>query len=177
MDSCATGHNSPMAVRPTCRLGLRVAFAAASLAVAIVGCGSSTSPSGVPPAQTTPPSSVATPAVLASVPVSTSAAPSTVATPQAVDPQALIETADLNDGTTLDNISTLRFTQAGADAARAVLQAGGSPDALWAALWVYASAGTDPAPVPKNVSHDGPVGDVTTHAEGDFKAVEASPQP
>ena len=147
MDSCATGHNPRMAVRPTCRHGLRVALVAASLAVSIAGCGSTTSPTGVPPAQTTPSSSVGTPAVRASVPVSTGAAPSTVATPQVVDPQALIETADLADGSTLDNISTLRFTHAGADAANAVLQAGGSADALWAALWVYASAGTDPAPV------------------------------
>jgi hypothetical protein len=147
MDSCATGHNSPMAVRPTCRCGFRVALVAASLALSIVGCGSSTSPTGVPPSQTTPPSSVGTPSVFESVPVSTEAAPSTVATPQVVDPQTLIETADLNDDSTLDNISTLRFTQAGADAARAVLQAGASSDALWAALWVYSSAATDPAPV------------------------------
>ena len=135
-----------MAVRTTCRRGLWVAFVAASLAVAIVGCGSSTAPTAVPPAQTTPPGSVGTPAVLVSVPVPTSPAPSTGATAQAVggDPQALIETADLTDGSSLDNIGTLRFTQAGADAARAVLQAGGSSDALWAALWGYASAGTVP---------------------------------
>ena len=117
------------------------------VALIVAACGSSTSPTSVPPVPTTPRSSVGTPTVPASVPASSGATPSTVAPPPFVDPQALIETVDLNDESTLDNISSLRFTQAGADAARAVLQAGGTPDQLWAALWVYGSAGTDPAPV------------------------------
>jgi hypothetical protein len=56
--------------------------------------------------------------------------------------------ADLASEATIDEIGgTLRFTRAGEEAARQTLVSSTNTNALWAALWVYASAGTDPEPL------------------------------
>jgi hypothetical protein len=66
-----------------------------------------------------------------------------------------IEAADLSNDATIAEIGSVRFTAAGEQAARDVLAAGGSDDVVWAAVWVYGSAASDPAPLrPFAVSQD-----------------------
>lgn len=58
-----------------------------------------------------------------------------------------IGAANLADDTTISAVEECRFTAGGAEAARGVIAAGGNRDQLWAAVWVYSSAATDPAPL------------------------------
>jgi hypothetical protein len=60
---------------------------------------------------------------------------------------ARIGAANLTDEATINAVDDCRFTAGGAEAARSVLAAGGSRDQLWAAVWVYSSASSDPAPL------------------------------
>jgi hypothetical protein len=57
----------------------------------------------------------------------------------------VLEATDLANPETLSDLEAVRFTQAGQDAARALLASGASGDALWAATWIYATSGTDPS--------------------------------
>ena len=59
----------------------------------------------------------------------------------------LIEASDLADPQTLNAIEGIRFTPAGEEASRGILASSPSGDILWAATWVYASSGTDAAPL------------------------------
>jgi hypothetical protein len=61
--------------------------------------------------------------------------------------RSMIEAADPADAATLDAVDTVRFTKAGVAAARQVLETSDDPGALWAALWVYGSGASDPAPI------------------------------
>lgn len=63
------------------------------------------------------------------------------------DCQARVEHATFDQPETIDLASSCRFTAGGVAAAAAVLRAGASRDATWAAIWVYSSLGTDPAPL------------------------------
>ena len=77
-----------------------------------------------------------------------SLSPSSATDPEVVAAKQTIESADLSIGETIDTIGgTLRFTRAGEEAARQTLATSTSSNALWAALWVYASSGTDPEPL------------------------------
>lgn len=59
---------------------------------------------------------------------------------------AKIEAVDLANPATLDALDEVRFTEAGEQAAREALTSA-TGDALWAAVWVYASSATDPEPL------------------------------
>lgn len=59
----------------------------------------------------------------------------------------MIEAADLGTADSINALEGVRFTQAGEEAARAVLASGATGDVLWAATWVYASSATDPGPL------------------------------
>lgn len=66
----------------------------------------------------------------------------------------LIEAVTLIDDPTIRAADACRFTPIGAQAARDVMaNASASPDQLWAALWVYAASGSDPAPLRPLASH------------------------
>lgn len=122
-------------------------------AVMAAGCGASptspTSASGTSPSQAV---GAATLPAVASTPgstpvVSAPAAPSLAAAdPAAVAAAAkVIETASLSDPATLDAVGAIRFDDGAADAAAAAIRGGATGGTRWAAVWVYASAGTDPA--------------------------------
>jgi hypothetical protein len=70
--------------------------------------------------------------------------------------KATIEAVDLGDPATIDPLFGLLFTRSGTDAARAVLESSDDPDALWAALWVYGTGDTDPAPIRRLVENADP---------------------
>ena len=69
---------------------------------------------------------------------------------------ALIDAANLAEDSTISPIQGIRFTAAGTLAACGRLADGATGDALWAAAWVYATAGTDPAPLLPLLSNDDP---------------------
>jgi hypothetical protein len=106
-------------------------------------------------ASTPPPATVAaTAAGTAATAVPTtppSAAPSETVAPSAsaiAAALATIEAADLTNDASLDAVGPLRFTSAGRDAAKAILERGsGNAGQIWAAIVVYAGTGTDPAPL------------------------------
>jgi hypothetical protein len=102
----------------------RVAFwtAVAVAAIALAGCESQ------PPQPSRPPDQ-APPAVSES------------------DCSARIAAVDLSIEATILAVDDCRFTTAGRDASRAALEAGAEGGPLWAALWVYAASGQDPAPL------------------------------
>ena len=106
----------------------RPTIALVALGIAIVVSGALAACAGTP-------SSPGTSGSAAPVPVDATAA------------RAAIEAAKLDDSASLEAVARFRFTKPGADAARQVLAAGGQVDALWAAIWVYASAAADPAPL------------------------------
>ena len=58
--------------------------------------------------------------------------------------RAAIDSTHLADGTTIDALNSIRFTDEGAAAAAEALRAGVTGDALWAATWIYGASGTDP---------------------------------
>ena len=60
---------------------------------------------------------------------------------------APIRAADLADDSSIDVVAECRFTLVGLEAAREALAAGGTRDQLWAAVWLYATSGTDPEPL------------------------------
>ncbi len=61
--------------------------------------------------------------------------------------RSAIEATDISKPETIGALERIRFTNAGTQAARGVLQAGAEGDALWGATYVYATSGTDPAPL------------------------------
>lgn len=69
---------------------------------------------------------------------------------------ALIDGANLGDNATITPIQAIRFTPAGTLAACKRLGEGVGGDALWAAAWVYATGGTDPAPLLALLANDEP---------------------
>jgi hypothetical protein len=113
-------------------------FAAGCILVGVMAACAGTPPSAVGSAA---PSPTESPTTIESQP------------PPGDDPAAIaaartaIEAADLADADTLTAIDAIRYTRAAAQAAADVLAAGTSGDARWAATWVYASAGHDPAPL------------------------------
>ena len=95
--------------------------------------------------------------------------------------RTLIEAVDLAKPETIDAADRCRFTREGAQAARAVLETGTSQNALWAAIWVYASSGADPAPLRPLLATDDPslrvMAGASLLAFGDaagFAAIEAA---
>lgn len=73
------------------------------------------------------------------------AGPTVVLEPSAC--RRLIDQTDLTNQSTLQALAPCRFTSAGEQAARETLVSGASDAALWAAIWVYATSGSDPAPL------------------------------
>jgi hypothetical protein len=59
----------------------------------------------------------------------------------------ILQAAHLADAGSLGALESIRFTDAGTQAAASLLKAGASGDALWAATYVYGSSGADPAPL------------------------------
>ena len=121
-----------------------------AVSACLAGCGSSPAPTGTLPPRPPPPS--------AGSAAPGSGGPSALPSAQAsgadvAADETLIQAADSATPATIDALSGLRFTAAGAQAAADVLDAGGSVDAVWAALWIYASAGTDPAPVTNQLAN------------------------
>jgi hypothetical protein len=118
--------------------------------VASVGAGAepSSSGAGASPDTGTSPGAGASPG---------SATGDPTAEPSGADPSAppadvaaaatVIESADPDRPDSVGALQGIRFTDAGAQAARAAIEAGATGDALWAATWVYASSGDDPAPL------------------------------
>ena len=76
----------------------------------------------------------------------------------------LIRAVDLASDDSVFGVDRCRFTAAGAEAASSVLAANASGDARWAALWVYASAGSDPAPLRPYLTSDDPTSRVMAAA-------------
>ncbi|HYN69988.1 MAG TPA: hypothetical protein VEX41_07250 [Candidatus Eisenbacteria bacterium] len=68
----------------------------------------------------------------------------------------LIDAANLAENGTISPIQAIRFTPAGTLAACRRLSDGVGGDALWAAAWVYATGGTDPAPILPLLAYDDP---------------------
>jgi hypothetical protein len=128
------------------------------LSSVLLGCEVSPSPSGPVPSSS-PPAASATGAA-------TSASPGAIGSggigPAPADGDAVaaatttIEAVDLGDPATIDPVGGLLFTRSGTEAARAVLESSDDPDALWAALWVYGTGDTDPAPIRRLVGHPDP---------------------
>jgi hypothetical protein len=87
---------------------------------------------------------------------SPSALPGVTAATDLANCRALIDAADVSRPETIQAVDACRFTTQGAQAARAVLESGASDGSLWAAIWVYASAGSDPAPLRAAVANDDP---------------------
>jgi hypothetical protein len=106
-----------------------------------------------PTSSPAPPTAAATtgpgPTAAATAPPSVAPSDAASPTPSALTAAiAAIEAADLADEDSLDALGPLRFTTAGRDAAKVVLERGsGSPGQIWAAIVVYASSGNDPAPL------------------------------
>jgi hypothetical protein len=80
-------------------------------------------------------------------PVPSPTAGQPVAITDAGECRRLIEAVNLADDATIKAVEGCRFSPAGAEAAISVLASSTSPDALWAALWVYSASGSDAAPV------------------------------
>jgi len=59
----------------------------------------------------------------------------------------VIDATDLSDPATIAAVEKIRFTDGGVQAAREAIEAGADGDPLWAATWVYATSGTNPAPL------------------------------
>jgi hypothetical protein len=125
--------------------------AVATLAMAIVAACSAAAPAPTAPANTTvgatvEPSVTKTPAA---------ATPQSPTSPANTDPaevakaKSLIEAADLTNPASLDEVGgAIRFSRAGEQASREIIESATATTAvLWAAVWVYASAGSDPAPL------------------------------
>lgn len=120
-----------------------------ALVLLVAACGADgDAPAGVP---ATPGSAVET-AGTAAVPSATLASgePGSAPSVPPADPAAvaavrtLIDSASLDDPETLDGLGAARFDDGAPDAAAAALADGVTGDARWAAVWTYASAGTDP---------------------------------
>ena len=81
-------------------------------------------------------------------PSASAGTPSASAGDAAVDAAASVLTAArLSDADSLAALQGLRFTAAGTAAAARLLSSGVTGDTLWAATYVYASSGGDPAPL------------------------------
>jgi hypothetical protein len=146
----------------------RPALVALALTSLLAACGSPTVPQ---PAGTAPPAPTPAITAAAAVPASTGA-PSTAAdAPSAAAPagsptpspdpvtervRAAITAADLREPATIDAVDAVRFVPGAAETASQAIADGASGDALWAATWVYASSGSDPAPLLPLLAHDDP---------------------
>ncbi len=137
-----------------------------ALALAVIAlaaaCGGA---SATPPASSGGPSTSAPSVVAGPSAGSTGAAPTgTMGQPvPSVDAAAIaaarqqIYAAKFSDPASLDAIDRqLRFTAKGEAAARALLDSAATLDGqtLWTALWIYASSGSDPAPLEPLVTHE-----------------------
>lgn len=107
-----------------------------SLAGVLLGCGASNSTPADDGAPSGPPS------IEASAPPTADVGGEDVARAH-----ALIDVADPNASSSVGELQGVRFTNAGTAAARQALEEGTTGDGLWAATWIYASNGTDPAPL------------------------------
>ena len=103
-------------------------------------CGSAAAPS-------TPPAEASGAAVSQSPDGSMSPRPASIGGPEVVAAASAIDAAKTGDPVSMGTLQSLRFTDTGTQAARQRIEAGATGDALWAATWLYATAGTDPAPL------------------------------
>lgn len=70
--------------------------------------------------------------------------------------RAILEAANLDDEASIDGVSGVRFTEAGVRAAADAIGSGATGGQLWAATWVYASSGTDPAVLQPLLTNEDP---------------------
>ena len=126
-------------------------LATAALAALAAACGDATTPAGSNPASAS--------ASQASGPSTAPGSGACSGDAPAEDVAAavgLIDGANLDEASTISPIQNIRFTPAGTLAACRRLAEGVSGDALWAAAWVYATGGTDPAPLLPLLANDDP---------------------
>jgi hypothetical protein len=83
----------------------------------------------------------------------------------APDPEALIRAVRLDRPSSIRPLDNLRGTAGGVTAAHRLIREGSTGDALWAAVYVYAGGGDDPAPL-RGVLNDTNVGIRLLAAEG-----------
>jgi hypothetical protein len=62
----------------------------------------------------------------------------------------------LDDENSINEIEGIRFSDAGANAAREAIESGASGAKLWAATWVYSTVGLDTAPLRRLFNHADP---------------------
>jgi len=72
-------------------------------------------------------------------------APPTTLSELRIHADEVLTAIDATDQATVDALGEIQFTDEGADASAAAIANGATGDELWAATWVYAGAGTDPA--------------------------------
>jgi hypothetical protein len=108
----------------------------ASLALALLVAACAPGPTGGPSGPAGTPSG--------SGPERASSTPNTAADAAST---TILAAARLGDATSLAPLESIRFTVAGVAAAAKMLASGVTGDALWAATYVYASSGSDPAPL------------------------------
>ena len=124
-------------------------LAIAALAALAVACGDRTAPEGSAAGSAAP-----SQASGASIGPASGACAGDAAAEEVAAAVALIDGANLAEASTISTIEGIRFTPAGALAACRRLAEGADGDALWAAAWVYATGGTDPAPLLPLLAND-----------------------
>jgi hypothetical protein len=67
-----------------------------------------------------------------------------------------IAAATLDDPESVGAVNAVRFSDAGNEAAAQAIGSGATGDELWAAVWVYASSGSDPAVLTSLLDHEDP---------------------
>jgi len=141
-----------------CRVHIIRGLLPVVLASVVLGCESSPSPSGpsAPPAASAASATGAIASGSAGPVGSGGSGPAPTDGDATAGARTTIEAVDLGDPATIEPLGGLLFTRSGTDAARAVLETSDRPDALWAALWVYGTGDTDPAPIRRLVDNADP---------------------
>lgn len=80
-------------------------------------------------------------------PISLTPGPDSTGIAEPTDCRQRILAVSLDNEATVDALDECRFVAVGVIAAQEVIAAGGTRDQLWAAVWIYSSAGADPAPL------------------------------
>lgn len=108
-------------------------------------------------ASAAPPATTARPTTAPTGASATSASQAVLADPvEVAKAAAIIAAADPGRPETLDAVDAVRFTDAGVEAAADALGQGATGDAQWAATWIYASGGVDPAPLQPMLAAEDP---------------------
>jgi hypothetical protein len=124
-----------------------VILLAASVGVGLVGCGGSDSTSPTTTREPVASSAPANPSTTAGQPSTTRPTTTAVDAAERSAATAAIAATDLADPASLQALDAVGMTDAGVVAAAEALASGATGDALWAATWIYAGGGIDPAPL------------------------------